>query len=397
MGTPHSVDSDAIERTPQQRQQEWTQFTDQWAQVYRSVYEDDQDVLAGWTDFVTGERLSEDVMSQWLECSRRRVAALAKRSVLEIGGGTGMLAAKLAPSVDRYVMSDPAAAASDVMMARATDSTPITVRAAAHETHYLDALGGPLFDCVVINSVAQYFPECAYLSFVLAQITPYLADDAVIYLGDLRIASLHHEQCRERARRLNPFASIDDIDGAATRLAQSDPELLVSPGHIGRCGASLGEEDGSQWSVAFYPRPMRSDCDLARYRFDAVLYRARPGASLPVAAAVTRWEDLDRVDRAGALHDYLRSGAGEIVSVPNSLLLGYGLSPFELAQQYGEYAVSIGLDDPKRLWVAASADALRFDVHANDWLRSSHDIHEPITVFRKRTSSASSTHGGGLS
>ncbi|MFC3244497.1 methyltransferase domain-containing protein [Gordonia humi] len=213
---------------------DWEATVAQWTSVYREVYDDQSTSrFAGWIDYVTGRRIPDAVMEAWLDWSVRSVRRLHPRAVLEIGGGTGMIADGLADIVDRYVLTDP------VTGGDAHPHPAVTSKlAGAHElARVLD--DADRFDCVVVNSVIQHFPDVDYLAHVLTGVVPHLTDDANIYLGDLRHAGLHRAQCRERARVREPFATPDRIDDLAAQFIRSDPELLVSPRDIARAASGL--------------------------------------------------------------------------------------------------------------------------------------------------------------
>lgn len=294
----------------------WERTVDQWTSVYREVYaEQGAGRFAGWTDFVTGRPIADSVMRAWLAWSVEAIARVRPRALLEIGGGTGMLVDALADSVDRYVFTDPVTGDRDHPHPGVT-----TVRAGAHDLARV--LGADdRFDCVVVNSVVQYFPDCDYLAHVLAEIEPHLMPDAVVFLGDLRRGDLHLDQCRERARHREPFAAADRIDEVAAQIARTDPELTVTPAVIARAAAGLGDD----WLLRVRPRSFDSDSELARYRFDALL-KAGPGPAV----------------------------RGPVRSVRNGLLTPTGPTPAEVEAR-GE-SVSLAPEDPYALWIGNDDD-----------------------------------------
>ncbi|WP_272890336.1 class I SAM-dependent methyltransferase, partial [Mycobacterium marinum] len=86
----------------------------QWAQVYGGVYsglasqvpavlgED----FRGWNSSYTGAPIPLDQMGEWRAAAVERIAGLSPARVLEIGVGTGLLLAQLAPDCVEYWGTD---------------------------------------------------------------------------------------------------------------------------------------------------------------------------------------------------------------------------------------------------------------------------------------------------
>src|SRR5262249_51655920 len=109
----------------------------------------------------------------------------------EIGVGSGLLLAHLAPDCVEYWGTDFSAPTIHTLQIAVSGQTwgdrvqlrvqPADVSAGLPEGH---------FDVVVLNSVVQYFPSAAYLLDVLAAALRLLAPGGALFVGDVRNLSL---------------------------------------------------------------------------------------------------------------------------------------------------------------------------------------------------------------
>ena len=220
-----------------------------------------------------------------------RILALPHARVREIGCGTGLLVETVAPHCDLYEATDFSAVAVarlQAWLATRPELAHVQVRRqAAHE------VGGEAVDLVVINSVAQHFPDAAYLDRVLCRSWDGLAPGGHIVLGDIRLlgAQAIFVSAVQLAR------APDDMSMGALReaihaawLAQS--ELLIDPQFFHRFAANHGG------SVTVRLKSGGSDCEMTRYRCDVVLGKpARSPHSRPPPPAM--------LASMAALHDWL--------------------------------------------------------------------------------------------
>ncbi|WP_433799504.1 amino acid adenylation domain-containing protein [Actinomycetospora sp. CA-084318] len=236
------------------------------------------DGFAGWNSTYDGSPLPREHMRAWRDATvdAIRAAAPDARRVLEVGVGSGLLLTEIAPQVDSFVGIDLSAAGVEGLRRRiAAEPWAAQVTLEARPAHEVGELTGP-FDLVVVNSVAQYFPDEAYLRDVIAQAAALLSDDGVLFLGDLRHAGLL------RALRTGVARAQGLTGGDAARAVEAgvawEPELLVDPDLVCAVGASLG------LAVDVSVERGRVHDELSRYRFHAVLRRGRasaPGSDVP--------------------------------------------------------------------------------------------------------------------
>src|SRR6185369_12563065 len=152
----------------------------QWREVYdeiiyssldehTSLYKDSLFNIKGWTSSYTGEPIGPDAMREQVDQTVQRILQSGPKRVLEIGCGTGLLLARVAPQCESYVGTDFSATALEYLTEQirrsGRDFSNVTLM---HRTAD-DFLGieEESFDAVILNSVVQYFPNVEYLVKVL--------------------------------------------------------------------------------------------------------------------------------------------------------------------------------------------------------------------------------------
>ena len=111
--------------------------------------------------------------------------------VLEIGVGSGLLLAQVAPVCVEYWGTDFSAPTIQTLQAAvASQSWGDRVRLRVQPADVADGLPQGHFDVVVLNSVVQYFPSAGYLLDVLATAMRLLAPGGAVFIGDVRNLSL---------------------------------------------------------------------------------------------------------------------------------------------------------------------------------------------------------------
>jgi len=275
--------------------------------------------LAGWISSYTGKPIAEREMREWLQATVERVVELAPRRLLEIGCGTGLLLARLAPGCAACWGSDFSAAALDcARRALAGTEPPVTLlRRTADD---LAGLPERFFDTVVLNSIVQYFPDLAYLGRVLAGVLRAAAPGARIFVGDVRslplLAAFHASVLLAQADGATPLSELREQ--LAARLAR-ERELLVDPAFF----TALAHAQPAIAAATAQLKRGRARNELTRFRYDVVL-QAAGGAPPPTPPA--RWLDW-RQERLTplALRRLLATGSPAalgVAGVPNARTAG---------------------------------------------------------------------------
>jgi natural product biosynthesis luciferase-like monooxygenase protein len=268
-------------------QQIWDQTYSQDAAAKGDLADDFAVEISGWNSSYTGQLIPEAEMREWLDHTVARIAALSPRSVLEIGCGTGMILSRVAPGCARYVGVDFSPAVLARLRAR-LERRPMPhvelVQGAAHEIGGIRPDG---FDVVVLNSVAQYFPDARYLVEVLRQAMGALAPGGAVFVGDVRSLPLFHAFAASVELHQAPGElAIADLLARIDRRRRHDSELVIDPELFHALGAELADLD----DVEIQLKRGRHGNEMSRFRYDVVLRKrgaaAAPDAPPPAGRAV---------------------------------------------------------------------------------------------------------------
>ncbi|MFD6585600.1 amino acid adenylation domain-containing protein, partial [Streptomyces anulatus] len=284
----------------------------EWLQVHDSLYAPERDAdlgedFTGWTSSYDGEPIAAHAMREWRERTVERIVERAPARILEIGVGTGLLLARLAPDAQEYVATDFSPSVVEALRRRITapalaDKVVVHTRAA----HELSDLPKGHFDTVVLNSVVQYFPNADYLTEVLAAALRLLAPGGAVFVGDVRNLRLLDAFAAGVEAARTGTADLPALRAAVAQAVRLENELIVDPDYFTALRARLPELAG----VSVRLKRGRHDTELTRFRYDVVLHKR---AAEPVPALTARrleWSDAGgpdgvaerlRVDRPAAL------------------------------------------------------------------------------------------------
>jgi SAM-dependent methyltransferase/acyl carrier protein len=252
---------------------------DQWRDLWQNAYTEENTLdpsfnISGWSSSYTGKAIPAAEMREWVETTATRLCALRPHRVLEIGSGTGLLAARVAPICERYLATDfsPAAIAA-IEHLRSTRNDLAAVEARQMTADQLGTLGDERFDLVIINSVAQYFPDQAYFFAVLRTAVGLLEKGGRVFLGDLRSLPL-----LEAFHSSVQLAQADDdlaLPALAERVQQRielEEELLFDPALFQKLHAEIPRLSG----VGFALKRGETRNEMSCFRYDAVLHLDLP-------------------------------------------------------------------------------------------------------------------------
>ncbi|MCX5417298.1 amino acid adenylation domain-containing protein [Streptomyces sp. NBC_00059] len=301
--------------------------TGDWRAIWENAYaegapaEEDDLNLKGWRSSYSKQPLPEAEMRDWVTQTVDRIAATGARTFAEIGCGTGLLLLRLAPSADRYLGIDfSAEATGHVERAVARRGLTGQVRlATAAALEIGDVAGGELFDCVVINSVAQYFPGPEYLTDVLTEASRIVAPGGHIFVGDLRslkLAAAFHSGVLEMDDRLGA----EELRALAARHALEDDELLIDPGYFAELQDALPAVTGIQASL----KAPGYDNEMTRFRYDVLLKIGGEEPDRPQPCEYLGWEEvsgregLEGLDGLDGLLGASSSAAVVVDGIPNA-------------------------------------------------------------------------------
>ena len=289
------------------------QLVEQWQEVYDAQYsglmseagapavlgED----FGGWNSSYTGEPIPLGQVREWRAAAVDRIMALRPRRVLEIGVGSGLLLAHVAPDCAEYWGTDFSAPTIQTLQAAvASQSWGDRVRLRVQPAHVADGLPQGHFDVVVFNSVIHHFPSAGYLLDVLAVAMRLLAPGGALFIGDVRNLSLLRAfttgmLCADTAGGEDTAAVMRE---RVRREILAEQELLLAPEFF----VALPQHLADIAAVDMQLKPMRAVNELSGYRYEVVLRTApvpvRSVADLPSQP----WQ---RFGSFAGLGDYLRS------------------------------------------------------------------------------------------
>ncbi|MEV4315698.1 amino acid adenylation domain-containing protein [Actinocrispum sp. NPDC049592] len=309
---------------------------EEWRDVFDRVYDEDVSEpefdISGWDSSYTGEPLSPMDMWEWVGTTVDRVLETGPRRVLEIGCGTGLLLARIAPHCVEYHGIDMSATA--IRKVRETVVAPradlAAVRLHVLAAHELDGFEPGQFDTVVINSVVQYFPDPGYLREVIAGALRVVADGGTVFVGDVRALHLFDTFHADVELRRSAGRSAAQVRTKIRHAAARDRELVLDPAFfelVRRDNPRIGR-------VETQLRRGERDNEMTRYRYDVVLH-VGPKVEQRVPETVIEWSGT----ALAAVENAVRETAPEALvvrGVPNARLVDVAGALAELDQAGAE-------------------------------------------------------------
>lgn len=262
-----------------------------WRELYEDTYAKERGVgdpafnIVGWNSSYDGQPIPPEEMHEQVEAVVARILALQPQHVLEIGSGTGLLMARIAPHCVSYLGTDFSANA--IWHARQQIASRPDLGHVVLQQRMADDLSGippGSADVVILNSVVQYFPGLAYLRTVIDRAIPLLRPGGSLFIGDVRahplLAAFHASV--EFARQ--PMATSRQAFARRVRRgAAEEKELLVAPDFF----HALRHLHPAIAEVQVQLKRGRHVNEMNGFRYDAVL---------TTGAAATGAVSVERVD-----------------------------------------------------------------------------------------------------
>ncbi|WP_033017998.1 AMP-binding protein, partial [Streptomyces rimosus] len=224
-----------------------------WQEVYEEVYRGQAGSGGFWEDFgiwtssYDGSPIPLTEMHEWRAAAVEGIRRLAPRNVLELGVGNGLILSRVAPHCAAYWGTDFSAAAVETLRERVAERDDLRgrVELRAQPAHDTTGLPEGFFDTVVVNSVAQYFPDARYLTDVITKALALLVPGGSLFLGDIRNARLLRTlQAGVAARSLGADADSTALRVQTDQRTAAEEELLLAPDFFTTLAAGLPDAGG---------------------------------------------------------------------------------------------------------------------------------------------------------
>ncbi|MBY6244068.1 non-ribosomal peptide synthetase, partial [Methylosinus sp. Sm6] len=295
----------------------------QWEELFERTYgagetEDDAG-YTGWNSSYTGKSIAEAEMREWLDCTIERIRALNAPRILEIGCGSGLLLRRLAPNCESYCGTDisPSALAK---VQNWVDRQYLLGRVELMQKAAIDFEGiepGSV-DMVILNSVAQYFPDINYFVRVIEQAVEAVSPRGYVFVGDIRhfrLLTMFHSavQFAQAPKGL----SFKQLKARIAKAVAQERELTVDPEFF----RAMQDYLPQICDVEILLKKGRADNELTRYRYDVVLHVGRRRAQgLPSKMSAARSDGERLSESAARALQEMRPPALQIRGVANRRL-----------------------------------------------------------------------------
>jgi amino acid adenylation domain-containing protein len=310
------------------------ELVSQWEHVFDGAYASTGTApsFRGWNSSYTDQPIEHAQMREWLDATVARIRSLRPVGILEIGCGVGLLVQQLAPDMASYRATDLSLrAVTDLGTWMQTQPALSHVQLQQRKAVDFSGIEPGAHDVVVINSVAQYFPEVDYLVEVLRGAARAVGQRGRILVGDMRhLAHLPLFHASVQLAKAPADLTVRHLRSRIAKAVSQEKELVLEPDFFHGMAAQW---PGARAQVLL--RRGHADNELTRYRFDAVLTldagdRPRPMQEMP-------WDGGD------AAHAALRArlaGPGDVDivlrEVPNRRLAA-DVAAWQLVQEADDH------------------------------------------------------------
>lgn len=247
-----------------------------WKNVYEETYRQAPAPVdltfntIGWQSSYTDQPIPAAEMREWLAQTVERILALQPQHVLEIGCGTGMLLARVAPHCASYAGLDFSRTALDhIRTMQQTVAGLDRVTLFERTADDLADFAPQCFDTVIINSVVQHFPNVEYLLRVLTDVVRLVQPGGHVLLGDvINLALLETFHSSVQLYRASDHDTCAQVTQRIRQHMAQERDLLLAPSFF----LALAQQQPAITHVEVLPKRGRFHNQLTRFRYEAVLH-----------------------------------------------------------------------------------------------------------------------------
>ncbi|HEY0796099.1 MAG TPA: amino acid adenylation domain-containing protein [Acidisarcina sp.] len=352
---------------------------EKWAAAFDEAYlrggdsEDATFNIKGWDSSYTGEPIPAEQMKLWVQSTVERILSLEPTSVWEIGCGTGLLLFRIAPSCGRYWGTDVSAAAISFLeqQLKRTDLQLPQVSLTCAPAHEI-VRRSEKFDLVVINSVAQYFPNSDYFLGVLENAVASVDMRGAVFLGDLRsLPLLDTFRTSVEMFRASDTTTAGELKRHVSRAISQESELLIDPEFF----HAVRERIPSISRVEIQMKRGRDKNELTCFRYDVTIHVSAKRAEAIECETIDWNKQRLTLD---SLQDKLKKTGPDMLClrcVPNVRTLAdvvmakllhaadHSETAAELREEAAEILCAETALDPEDFWALESELPYKIEVH----------------------------------
>ena len=274
--------------------------------------------IAGWKSSYSGQPFAAEEMREWVDETVTRIMALKPQRVLEIGCGTGLLLARIAPHCEHYTGTDFSETALNHtrQMCQGLDNLGhVTLRKGLADD--FSGFEANQYDTIILNSVVQYFPDINYLERVIAGALGLLKAEGFIFIGDVRHYDLLETfHTSVQMYQADDTTNVEQLKGQVQRHRGQEKELLLSPDFF----LSLAQGYDPICHVQVQPKYGGAENELTKFRYDVILH---VGHDVATQSEIV-WHDWHKLEaNPNAIENLLESEVAQTFGlrhVPNSRL-----------------------------------------------------------------------------
>jgi SAM-dependent methyltransferase len=264
-------------------------FDDDYSQLFKQ--EDGTSNFTGWISSYNDRQIPEEEMLAWIESTVDRIMSYQPRRVFEIGCGNGLLLFRIAPNCIRYHGTDFSSVALEYVRERmGTDGKRLQqVTLDQRLADDFEGIKGKHYDAIILNSVAQYFPNINYLLRVIEGAISVLESGGFIFIGDVRnYPLLEAFHASVQLHRSESSLTKAQLWQRVQRHVAQEEELVIDPAFF----IALKQYLPNISCVEIMHKRGQHHNELTKFRFDVVLHVGNDGKPTIQPSWIDWKEDL---------------------------------------------------------------------------------------------------------